>query len=86
MLETEESISKIDSQPICKKRPSCDRVLVRALAIWARKHAAKHKVSVNNFCSQFSNWRVRFEIHESVSETFLDIFCWSHWVTVSEFH
>ena len=67
----------------CKKRPSCDRAIKLGLpAIWSHKHAGKHMVSVNNCCLQLSN----SSFWESVSVTFLDIFCWIHWGTISEFH
>ena len=52
------------------------------LAIWAHKHAGKRMVSVNNCCLQLSDSSFR----ESVSVTFLDVFCWIHWGTISEFH
>ena len=71
----------------CKKRPSCDRVIKRGpgrvLAISAHKHAGKHMVSIYKCCLQFSNSRA---VWESVSVTFLAIFCWIHRVTISEFH
>ena len=67
----------------CKQRPSCDRAIKLGLpAIWSHKHAGKHMVSVNNCCLQLSNSSFR----ESVSVTFLDVFCWIHWGTISEFH
>ena len=66
-----------------KKCPSCDCVIRPGLlAIWAHKHAGKHMVSENNCCIQLSN----SSLWESVSVTFLDIFCWIHWGTILEFH
>ena len=60
----------------CKKRPSCDREIKPGLlATWSHKHAGKHMVSANNCCLQLSN----SSFWESVSVTFLDIFCWIHW-------
>ena len=40
-------------------------------------------VSIYKCCLQFSNSRA---VWESVSVTFLAIFCWIHRVTISEFH
>ena len=58
MLETGESISKIDSQHRV-------RAMIMywdgVLAIWAHKDAGKHMVCENNCCLQFSNSRAVFE-------------------------
>ena len=52
MLETEESVSEIDSHH-------------GVLAIWAHKHAGKHMVGVYNCCLQFFNsWIARMRKSE----------------------
>ena len=62
MLETEGSISKIDSHHILQEASELsDRVIRRGLAIWAHKYVRKHMVIVDNCCLQFSNSRAVFE-------------------------
>ena len=72
----------------CKKRPSCDRVIKRGpgrvLAISAHKRdAGKYMVSI---LMLFTVFEFKSSFWESVSVTFQAIFCWIHWVTISEFH
>ena len=61
MLETEGSISEIDSHHILQEASELsDRVIKQGHGKLSSKHADNHMVTVNNCCLQFLNLRVRF--------------------------
>ena len=85
MLETKESISEIVIT-FCKKCPSFDRVLKRGPGIELSSRLVRTWLAYLIVAYSFLVQELFLRIHESVSVTFLDIFCWIHWVTTSELH
>ena len=85
MLETKESISEIVIT-FCKKCPSFDHVLKRGPGIDLSSRLVRTWLAYLTVAYSFLVQELFLRIHESVSVTFLDIFCWIHWVTTSELH